>query len=301
MKNFSFDELYIFMVVGELDSFQVAGKFFGVNSTTIGRKLSSLENDLGVVLLNRFNNSFEITEIGKELLQQVKNSQLNILELKKLVTDIVETNREPSGDLSVILPVGLAQDKISLHVPKFLRQYPKINLNLCFQNKEPSLVKNNIDLAVTQVKPLQPNQKFKIIYSSPFRFFCTKSYAQKYGVPKTPEELSNHLVTGLLWDDYIVPEFITITHKKSNQEVIVPMPKKITSNNSFNNAQLLLSGEVIGGILDFNPVNRDELIEVLPEFFLGEIKFYMSRHPYRNDKKIKLFADFLESVLNAED
>ena len=54
--------------------------------------------------------------------------------------------------------------------------------------------------------------------------YCTQKYANKYGIPKTPEDLSKHLVTGNLLFDNTVPtnfelkkEIQYVKLKKNNQ------------------------------------------------------------------------------------
>lgn len=296
--DFSLDDLYVFSKTAEIGTFINAAKLFSVSNTTIGRKIANLENDLGVKLIEKTNNSFHLTPIGQKVNHILKESKVGIHELKSLIQDCVFNDVIP-GDLTIAIPPGIGEHLISKKIPQFIRENPLLKLNICYQNKIPDLLKDNIDIAITPHYPIKNlNQKVKKIGSYPIKLFCTKQYQQKYGIPNTPDELVNHMVVGIITDYLVVSQVRTFEHVMSKETYEVEMPNFVTSNNTINNIELIKSNEVIAWTWSFSNFldHENDFVEVLADFKQEPLSFYLLKHPYRDDKNLTIFAEFIEKV-----
>lgn len=298
---YSYDDLFLFTKVVEIGSFIHTAKMLKISHTTISRRIKNLEEQLGVALLRVNTKNFEPTQIGLRIYESLKN-QANTVD--DIIEEVIDHQKEPQGTLNVIFPSAMALDSITPYIPKFLRKYPKINLNINYNNKEVDLIREGIDVAIINHMPKQQNQKIKHIYSIMALLYCTKDYAEKYGVPKHPDELANHLVTGYISDDYSISSNLSLTNTNTDEVVIIPMPKRITSNNALHNIRLMESGEVIAALLDNIDLSHyrfGDLVPVLPEYHLMQLRYYLIRHPNHNELKVQVFCKFLEEQLKAED
>lgn len=295
---YSYDDLLLFTKVVEFGNFTHTAKMLKVSHTTVSRRIKNLEQQLGVTLLRMSATSFEVTSIGQQIHDTFIEDSRHIDER---VRNIIKTKREPQGALNILLPIIMPLRLITPYIPLFYRKYPKINLNFCFQNKEIDLIKEGFDIAILNHIPKQQNQTIKNIFNSQAKLYCTAMYAEKYGIPQNPEDLADHLVVGHMLDGYIIPHNISLTHVITGEILIVPMPKKITSNNGSHNYQLLQSNEVIAGVLDheLNNEQTSKLVPVLENYHIGEIRYYLLRHPKENDHKAILFCEFIEECLKA--
>ena len=297
---YSYDDLFLFAKVVEVGSFIHTSKLLNTTHTTISRRIKTLEEQLGVTLLKVDTRNFEITEIGK-LVYAAINKEANIIDER--IKNIVEQQNEPTGLIKVQLPIAMSQNIITPKIPGFLRKYPKVKLTICYQNTEVDLIKDGFDLALVNYIPKQQSLKIKNVFTTSFKLYCTRAYAQRYGVPKTLEELSNHMVTGIMLEDKTIPSNLIITNIKTKQETVVTMPNRIVINNETHMIKLLHSNEVICGIFDFEfnypRIEREDIIPVLPNYALTDIKFYLIRHPLANDIKVQLFSEFLENCLKS--
>lgn len=301
---YSFDDLFLFAQVVEIGSYLHTAKKLKISETTIGRRIKNLESSLNVKLIHMTTKHFEVTEVGKQIYSAIKNRAINMEHLIEVIDDILKSKLDPQGTINLVLPPVLAFELITPKIPEFLDQYPKINLNIFYQNKDLDLIKDGIDIAIINHIPKLQSQTIKNVFSSEAKLFCTKKYANEYGVPKTPQELNLHRVTGYINDDYSVDKNLPITHIKTGEIIVIPMPKKITTNNSLHNIQLLYSNKVICALLcdldleKINNINETELIHVLPDYLIKKKNYYLIRHPTaRNDLKIQLLCDFLEQCL----
>ncbi len=296
-NRFSFDDLYFFYKAAEIGSYSLAAKFFSVNSTTVSRRIIALEDSLKVKLVEVSNNSFSLTIKGKQVFDLLASGEFSFDKLQFLVNNSVDDTLV-SGDILFSLPPGLGISLISKYIPEFIRKNPGIKLNLCYQNKEPELAKDNIDLAlVPYVTHKHPNQKFKKIASFPIYLLCTKEYKEKYGVPETIYELPSHLCVGLITDSFEVYRTVKFKNRNTGEVVMLEMPNNLTTNSAINNMELIKSNEVIAGVWDYTGRGiPDHLIHVLPDYEIEPISMYLLKHPYRQSRAINLLAEFIERL-----
>lgn len=299
-NRFSFDDLYFFYKAAEIGSYSLAAKFFSVNSTTVSRRIIALEDSLKVKLVEVSNNSFSLTMKGKLVFDLLAGGEFSFDKLQLLVNNSVD-DMIVSGEVLFSLPPGLGISLISRHIPQFIRENPGIKLNLCYQNKEPELAKDNVDLALAlYITNKHPNQKFKKIASFPVYLLCTREYQEKYGIPESINDLSSHFCVGLITDSFEVYRTIKFRNKKTDEIIMLEMPNNITTNSAINNMELIKSNEVIAGVWDYTGRGiPDHLIHVLPDYEINPISMYLLKHPYRQSKVINIVADFIEKLFKS--
>lgn len=294
---YSYDDLVLFAKVIDIGSFFHAGKLLNMSHTTISRRMKILEERLGVILLKVDTQGFEVTALGKQLYDGLKG---RANDFDTFVNSVIEHKNEPSGTIKVQLPVAISQELITPHIPSFVRKYPKINLIISYQNGEVDLIKDGFHVAIVNYIPKQQTIKIKNVLTSSLKLYCTKIYANKYGVPINFDELSNHLVTGFMINNSIVNN-IRLTNIKTNAEIVVPMPGHVVLDNDTHSKILLNTNEMICAIFDctknYLGLGSNEIIPVLPDYAVSNVKFYMIRHPQADDICVQLVSAFLENCL----
>ena len=301
-NKFSLDDLYTFIKTVEIGSFTHAAKFFSINTTTVARKISNLEDSLGVNLIERTNNSFHATQIGRNIIEQVKKADFSLDQLQQIVKNAVYNDSSP-GTIFFSLPPGVGINHVSKHIHRFTRANPNIQLNISYQSKEPELVKDNIDVAlIFYPSEKHVNQKIKRIAAFKVKLCCTTTYVQKYGIPQTPNDLINHQCVGRLTDNLIVRKAITFTHQTTGEIINAEMPNNITTNNLMNNVELIKSNEMIAAVWEKTSLpNESNFVQVLAEYEVEPVYLYLLKHPYRQDKSIDLLATFIEKIFKDDD
>ncbi len=291
---YSYDDIFLFVKTIEIGNFINTAKLLKVSQSTISKRIKDLESTLGVTLIRRTTKSFEMTEVGNIIYNYFKDK---VQEFDQAMIEFTGKNPVPQGTLNVLLPSVMAFNLITPVLPKFLLKYPKVNLNIYYQNTEIDLIKDGFDVAILNHLPRQQSQKIKSIFRADVKLYCSQSYAKKYGLPTSLEDLENHLVAGYILDDHTIPTHLSFTEIKTGEVTVINMPKRITTNNALHNVQLLKTDEVIVALLDNIIDNENEFISVLPEYSVTDITFYMLRHPYSNDITSQVFCEFLDTHL----
>ena len=131
-----------FCMVVELGTISAAARVLGETKGGVSRRLSRLEQLLGVSLLARTPRSVTPTEEGNIFFARAREGLLLLDEATELARDARAT---PRGHLRVTAPVDLGYELLPELVVKFQRQYPDITVDLLLSDNALDLAANQID------------------------------------------------------------------------------------------------------------------------------------------------------------
>ena len=183
-----FARIQTFISVVEAGSFSAAARL-GSSVSSVARQVKSLEDELGLRLVNRSTRSLSLTEPGRLFYERVRAIATDLNQAKSEVTSFQE---EVKGVLRVSLRVSTGTTVIVPALPTLLQQYPELTLDIALTDERLDLIAKNIDVAVwlgavpdSQLiaRRLSPSQR--IVCGSP-------AYFERHGVPKTPKDLYRH-------------------------------------------------------------------------------------------------------------
>lgn len=139
------NDIYYFVQIVAHGGFAAAARSIGVQKSTLSRRLSLLEERLGVALIYRSSRQFAVTEIGSEFYRQC----LIVLEEVETAETVVDKIQgEPHGSIKMACPVGLLSDHFSELVPLFMQKYPKVEIHLKCLNRRIDVIGDGYDLAI---------------------------------------------------------------------------------------------------------------------------------------------------------
>lgn len=188
-------------------------------------------------------------------------------------------------------------------LPEFLLKYPRISLDVRYQNTKVNLIKEDIDIAIINHIPEQNNQKYQKLLSYNIRLYCSKEYVNKYGLPQVPEDLKQHfLATALDTSTDQVVTKVNFINIQTGKVVSIEVSDRISTNNNANTTILLESNELIVGLLDLTVRGRNDIIRVLPDYIIDHqsMSLYMIKHPHKNMVLTDLFANFIREKLKSD-
>jgi len=142
------DMLYFAEVV-ERGGFAAAGRALGVPKSRLSRRVSELEAQLGVRLLQRTTRRLSLTEVGEAYLRHCQAMR----ESAQAAADVAaQVQTAPRGTIRVSCPVTLAQTVLAGLMPAFLARYPEVRVEMLVSNRAVNLVEEGIDVAL-RVRP----------------------------------------------------------------------------------------------------------------------------------------------------
>nr|AWT39001.1 rubisco operon transcription regulator [Eunotogramma sp.]AWT39054.1 rubisco operon transcription regulator [Eunotogramma sp.] len=124
---FTLQQLRILKAIASEKSFTQAAEILFVSQPSLSKQIKTLENRLGILLLNRENNKISLTEAGKVFLQYAERILALCEESCRALNDLKDGER---GNLTV----GASQTIGTYLMPRvlalFAQNYPQINLKV---------------------------------------------------------------------------------------------------------------------------------------------------------------------------
>ena len=184
------NSLQIFLAVVEKASFTAAAKQLGLPKATVSYKISELEEQLGVRLLNRTTRAVTTTPEGNEFAERCGPSLQNIVEASEWIR---QSSKAPNGLLRVKAPTTYTQWAIAPALPRFLKAYPQLKIVMSIvDDQRTDIVQQGIDLVVS----VGPNHDSSLIRfplgHSTRRLYANKAYLQSNPKITKLEDLKNH-------------------------------------------------------------------------------------------------------------
>ncbi|MCI2282381.1 LysR family transcriptional regulator [Colwellia sp. MSW7] len=131
--------------VAEVGSFSAASKELNVPLPTLSRKVSELENQLGVRLLHRTTRKLSLTNSGADYISACKRI---IEQVEEAERGVKGEYSEPKGELVLTAPVMFGRLYVLPIVTEFLSLYSNINVQLVLSDGNINLFENEVDMAV---------------------------------------------------------------------------------------------------------------------------------------------------------
>ena len=147
METADLNEVMIFTRVVEAQGFTAAAKLLGLPKSTVSRKVTQLEQRLGVPLLTRTTRRLHLTEPGAAYYESCARIVAQLDEAERAIRDQRAT---PKGTLRVTAPVDFALMHMGELVTAYLRKYPEVDIALALTSRRVDLVAEGMDVALAR-------------------------------------------------------------------------------------------------------------------------------------------------------
>ena len=184
-QSLDLNEALIFATVVEAGSMTAAAEKLGIQKSTISRKLSSMEERIGVRLLHRSTRKMILTDIGEGHYQRCRC----IVEAFEEAEDILQSHlEEPSGKLNIVAPIEVGQLVLAQFVGEFVQRWPKVSINVELSNRKIDFHEDNIDLAFQVIPPNDQNLVCRRVWTSEMVLVGSPDYLDGKSI-KHPSDL----------------------------------------------------------------------------------------------------------------
>jgi len=183
----------VFMKAADSGSFSAAADALGMSSQMAGKHVSSLEDRLGVKLLNRTTRRQSLTEVGQQYYERCKRVLSEVEAADALALNYSEA---PRGRLRISAPVTYGTYCLMPLLNRYLRRYPDVQVELSLNDRLVDLVEDGFE-AVIRLGPLD-DSSLVARPLAPYRLIAcaAPSYLAENGTPMSPDELTGHHCLG---------------------------------------------------------------------------------------------------------
>ncbi len=183
------DDLMLFAKLVNLKSFTAVAESLQLSRSLVSKRISRLEERLGVQLLNRTTRRLELTEAGRTYYQYCLQIENTLQEAQNAVSEI---RAHPQGALNINAPVTFGQLILPGIIANFLNHYPAVKVNLSLTDHFVDVVGGGFDLVIRIGKLEDSSLKARKVGRTRLRVFAHKNYLKTHGTPQIPEDLQDH-------------------------------------------------------------------------------------------------------------
>ncbi|MGK9165779.1 LysR family transcriptional regulator [Inquilinus limosus] len=187
------DAMRLFLRVVERRSFSLAAQDLGLPRSTATEGVKQLEARLGVRLLQRTTRQVRPTLDGEAYYQRCLSILADIEE-----AEAAFTGAKPKGLLRVNVHGILARSFMMPGLPRFLAEYPEIQLHFGEGDRFVDLVREGVDCVLRVGQPADSSLIGRRIAVLQEGTFASPAYLERFGTPRTPDDLDGHRMVGFL-------------------------------------------------------------------------------------------------------
>ena len=142
-KEHSISKIRTFLAVVKLGSIRAASESLDLDPSTVSRQLSSLENDLGVLLVRRSNRKLAITAIG----QKISDHYSIVIQQLAEVDELTRT-MDITKDIYMTIPAVFCNHVIMQYIQSYIAENPSVHIHIDWSDEKRNPIEAKIDLGI---------------------------------------------------------------------------------------------------------------------------------------------------------
>lgn len=287
-----FGAIPVFVAVAQSSSFTSAARMLGISKSAVSKRITQLEKSLGALLLHRTTRKVSLTEAGKRYFEHATQALVAAGQAEDAVTEL---QGEPQGNLKISSPISFGRLHVAPLIPKILKRYPKLQIELVMDDQPVDLVAAGLDVAIRSGFENLPGSSLIARKLAPLRMvLCASSdYLDRYGLPGTPAELAEHNCVLFSLSNQANEWTLVGANNKSD---IVSVSGNYRVNNSEALLEALREGIGIGRLPTFvagPDLKTGRLVKLFPSHRIPDHRFFaVFPEGQYLPAKVRAFLDF---------
>lgn len=141
----SFDDYYYFYLVVKHGGFSAASEASNITKSKLSRRILGLEAKYNITLIQRSTRHFKVTTLGQELYEEC----IKIIQQVDCAHNVLlKQKSEPEGLVKISCPPVMMERQIRPLLNQFLKNHPKVQVELELSSRRVDVLHDDIDLAI---------------------------------------------------------------------------------------------------------------------------------------------------------
>src|SRR5581483_7367921 len=189
------DDLRIFLAAVRAGSLAGAAQRLGVDTATVGRRVTRLETALKSTLLARSRTGLELTASGAQLLEAAEAAEAAMERAARVARpDVV------AGTVRISASEGFGVAVLAGALPDLARQRPGLRIELAATAGFLSPRRREVDMAITLSPPAAPRLIVEPLTEYQLALYAAPAYLQRAGTPSALADLAHAQIVGYVGD-----------------------------------------------------------------------------------------------------
>jgi DNA-binding transcriptional LysR family regulator len=285
------NEISIFARVVDRNSFSAAAKELRLSPSVVSKRVTALEERLGVLLLNRSTRRLSLTETGSQFYQKCASA---LADLEVASGEASGFANKLSGPIKVHSTLGTGLENFASGIIEFSERYPQLSIELEIGTKPVNLIERGIDLVIRSANLKDASIQSRVLMEVTYHIVASPAYIEQHGKPANPSELINH--NCLIHSGRRIGNEWTFTEPDGQNKSV-----RVSGNFTTNSGQMMTWATLKGTGIALMPsytakehIATGELVDLFPGMcqYKRYIRGYYPRTAYPQPK-VFLLLDFL--------
>ncbi len=285
----------VFATVVAKGSFIKAADALDTSPANVTRYVNELEAHLSTRLLNRSSRKLSLTDSGKALYERCRSILDDVAEAEAIAGS---ATLKPKGRLRINAGVTFGIKHLAPLWPRFMKQYPEIELDIDLIDRVVDMVEEGYDLAIRVSQVVSPANLIARKLATSRNLVCAApTYLKMHGTPNHPRDLADHACLGFSYAATGDEWHFTDKEGKAQR---VRVDCAFHTNNGETLRTAALAGQGIirpAAFLVGEDIRAGRLVRLLPDFNISDTDL-LALYPSRRhvSAKVRVMVDFLSDA-----
>jgi len=281
-----------FLAVLDAGSVMGAARRLGAQQPTLSRHVAELEAQLQTPLFERTGRGVLPTAAALAIAGAARQMEAGALSLSRTLAGQRQATR---GTVRITTSQVAASFLLPPVLAALQQAEPGIQVELAVSNQLSNLLRREADIAVRMVRPAQTSLVARKLADLPIVACAHRSYLQRAGTPRQPEELLQHRLIGFDSDDTILRGFAAMGLAVTREQFA------LRSDDQVACGQLLVAGAGIGFAAQYMLRHWPGVVTVLPMLRIPPMPCWLAVHrEIRGNRLVRRVYDFLAEAIPGE-
>ena len=292
-RAMDWDNLRYFLELVRAGRLVTAAQRLGVDHTTVSRRLSALEKEVGNQLFERRTSGYQLTGSGKRLLAHVEAMENATFAIEGAVSG---GNQRISGHVRIGTTEGFGSTFLAPRLAALAKRHPNLEIDLvAMMPRVVNLPSHEADISITLDRPARGRYVVSKLTDYVLKLYASPSYLAQHPAIRTREDLQAHTFVSYM-------EELVFSKKLRYLDEVCRAPRVALRSTSVA-AQLhaVAAGEGLAVLPVFMASGNPKLQVVLANEIRLVRSFWIFTHAELKDlARVKIVWDYLKEVVARE-
>lgn len=174
------NDVRIFLALQRAGTLAGAASPLAINATTVGRRLTALEDAVAARLFDRTPDGFLLTQAGRDLLPHAERMEADAMALER---EAAGADQRLAGLVRLSTTEMLATRFLAPHLGRFQERHPAITIDLRCTPRSVSLTRRDADLVVRLTRPREDDVVARELAQIHLALYASRGYLAARGRP----------------------------------------------------------------------------------------------------------------------
>lgn len=281
----NWDRVRTFLAVARSGQLLAAARSLGLNHATVGRQLTTLEEELQVKLMERSASGCTLTPAGEAMLATAERVETEFLQFESGLAGTIR------GNVRVGAPDGFGNYFLAAHLAALSARHANLLVQLLPLPRSFSLSRREADLVIALERPTQGNLIAQKLTDYTLSFYASEAYLNASASILQPEDISEHLFVTYVDDQIFTPAL------DWGREFAGAKLRRFECGSVIGQVNAVRSGAGVAILPDYAATSEPGLKRILPGFQLTR-SYWLISHPdtHRSHRVTEVRRHISESV-----